>query len=149
MGDNLAADVPWYTARSMAAQYSKDFGAWNSQKRKRDTVPRVYYHEREIWWCALGLNIGWEMDGKGGNFTRPVVIIRGFNAGLFVAVALTSKSKTGNYYMPLGRVGDTDATAVLSQVRVLDTKRLVRKIGTLDQVRFDELKRRVGETLAL
>ncbi|MFH1170496.1 MAG: hypothetical protein V1704_02965 [Candidatus Vogelbacteria bacterium] len=43
----------------------KDFDQWNERKKglhNRDRVP--FYHEREIWWCALGVNIGSEQDGS-------------------------------------------------------------------------------------
>jgi len=126
----------------------KDFNGWNEKKKIlhiRKNVP--FYHEREIWWCSLGANIGSEQDGTGRNFDRPIVIVRGFNKNVFFAVALTGKRKTGKYYFFVGTVEGREASAVLSQVRLMDTKRLVRKIGVLDERVFDNLKIALSKTL--
>ena len=43
----------------------KDFDAWNKQKILLENTQRnISFHEREIWWCSLGLNIGDEQDRK-------------------------------------------------------------------------------------
>jgi hypothetical protein len=34
-----------------------------------------YVHEREVWGCSLGANIGVEADGKHDNFERPVLVL--------------------------------------------------------------------------
>lgn len=126
----------------------KDFQRWHKKKKDTHEVgPRALYHEREIWWCALGVNIGSEQDGTGRNFDRPVVIIRGFNKEVFFAVALTGKKKDGKYYFYVGPVEDREASAILSQVRLLDTKRLVRKIGMLDEEIFNKLKEAIIKAL--
>lgn len=95
----------------------------------------------------MGINIGDEQDGTGKNFDRPVIIIREFNERIFFGVALIGKKKTGKYYFPLGIVGNREASAVLSQVRLIDGKRLVRKIGMLDEKIFEELKSVLQRTL--
>lgn len=44
----------------------KDFDEWNAKKKeihKGGEAP--FYNEREIWWCALGANVGFEQDGTG------------------------------------------------------------------------------------
>ena len=126
----------------------KKFSEWNSQKvHLQNENTQVYYHEREIWWCALGVNIGYEQDGTGTNFDRPIVILRGFNSRTFLAVALTGRKKDGVFYFHLGRIADREATAVLSQVRILDTKRLIKKIGTLDIFIFNNLKQACRDAL--
>ncbi|MBU2219125.1 hypothetical protein KKG15_01365 [Patescibacteria group bacterium] len=39
----------------------KDFDAWNIQKKKiHSRDEKILFHEREIWWCSLGVNIGFE-----------------------------------------------------------------------------------------
>jgi len=119
----------------------KDFDKWNVSKKKIHSKNAMhFYHEREVWWCSLGVNVGFEQDGTGKNFDRPVIVVRGFNKNTFFGVGLTGKKKSGKYYFYLGKIIGQDATAVLSQVRLLDTKRLVRKIGTLSEVKFEEFK---------
>ena len=60
----------------------------------------------------MGANIGWEQDGKGDFFARPVLILRKFVipnkknpanplASLFLAVPLTTKDKKGFFYQPV------------------------------------------------
>ena len=126
----------------------KDFDKWNTKKKDlHGRQDNLFYHEREIWWCALGVNIGSEQDGTGENFDRPVVIIRGFNKSVFFAVALTGKKKPGRYYFYVGEVEGKEASAILSQSRLMDTKRLVRKMGVLDEKVFHELKNALSEAL--
>lgn len=55
----------------------KNFDKWNGEKKRvniRDE--NTLFHEREVWWCSLGVNIGFEQDGKNDIFERPVLIIR-------------------------------------------------------------------------
>ena len=126
----------------------KDFDTWNEEKKRLDArKEKVFYHEREIWWCALGTNVGFEQDGTGKNFDRPVVIIKGFSRDVFFGVALTGKKKEGRFYFYLGKVEEEDASAILSQVRLIDTRRLVRKVGMLDEKIFNELKENLKKIL--
>jgi mRNA interferase MazF len=126
----------------------KDFDTWNIKKKAIDSdLLRIFCHNREIWWCSLGINIGFEQDGKGRNFDRPVVVIKAFSRDLFWGVALTSKMKEGPFYFPIGLVDEVEAVAILSQIRIVDTKRLVRKITILDEATFEELKSALQRTL--
>ena len=127
---------------------SKDFQQWAVDKRKlHEAASRPFYHVREIWWCAVGVNIGNELDGTGQEHDRPVLILRPFNAETFVGVALIGHPRTGPYYFSLGKVGDRDAVVNLSQLRLYDTKRLIRKIGTVDKDLFHQLAKSVTLTL--
>jgi len=126
----------------------KDFDRWNNEKKcvqMRGTQP--FYQEREIWWCSLGVNVGFEQDGTGANFDRPVLVIRGFNKETCFCVALTGRKRRGMYYQHLGKIEGRDASAILSQVRLVDTKRLIRKMATLPKADFAELKQRLGQIL--
>jgi hypothetical protein len=64
----------------------KDFWKWHSKKEEIDEKDtRIFFHEREIWFAHLGANVGFEQDGKGENFGRPVLIFRKFNPKCFAA----------------------------------------------------------------
>jgi mRNA interferase MazF len=53
----------------------KDFKKWHDKKSRINKIePRPFFHEREIWYCALGVNVGFEQDGSGQDFIRPVII---------------------------------------------------------------------------
>jgi len=119
----------------------KDFNLWNNRKKEIHFKERpVFYHQREVWWCSLGINVGSEQDGTGKNFDRPVLIIKGFNSNSFLGIALTGKKKEGKYYIYLGKIEGRDSTAILSQIRLIDSKRLIRKIKTIEEPLFIKLK---------
>jgi mRNA interferase MazF len=110
----------------------KDFDQWNDDKKAIHKVgARPFYHARVIWWCALGVNIANEVNGTGAHHDRPLVIIRPFSAETFFGVALIGHPRTGRFYFPIGKAGDRDAVVNLSQARLYDIKRLLRKIGSL------------------
>ena len=127
-----------------ADMIKKDFWKWHAKKELlNEAEGTALFHEREAWWCALGTNIGFEQDGAAQDFGRPVVILKKFNLNACLIVPLTTKSKTGKYYFPVGKIEERDATAILSQVRFIDRKRLTNKICTLDEDTFHELVRAV------
>src|SRR3989344_4637033 len=118
----------------------KDFDGWNRSKKKIQKSPKApFYHEREIWWCSVGVNVGNEIDGTGERHDRPVLVLTPFNAETFFGVCLVGHKRTGRYYFPVGKLARRDAAANLSQLRLFDTKRLIRKIGTLDEKSFEKL----------
>lgn len=126
----------------------KDFDRWNSKKKNFDSDEKIpFYNEREIWWCSLGVNIGFEQDGTGDNFDRPILVIKGFNKNTFLSIGLTGKKKVGKYYFYLGKVEGRDSTAILSQIRLIDTKRLIRKIETLNEETFSKLQEEIKKTI--
>lgn len=68
----------------------KDFHEWHDQKEKLEQgESRLFFHPREIWFCALGLNVGFEQDGRGEEYLRPVLIFRKFNNQVFWGLPLT------------------------------------------------------------
>jgi len=122
----------------------KDFDNWNSLKKHlHDEGINCFYHEREIWWCSLGVNIGFEEDGKGFQAERPVLIVKAFNRQLCWAVPLSTSSKSNPYYMPIGLIDNEPASAMISQMRPIDTKRFINRIGFLDQVTFDSTRQAI------
>jgi mRNA interferase MazF len=80
----------------------------------------------------LGKNIGYEVDGKSREFTRPVIILKKYNQYSFLAVPLTTAQKPNPYRLPIGMVDGKQSFATLSQLRNIDSKRLVKKIIHLD-----------------
>ncbi|MDR3558715.1 MAG: type II toxin-antitoxin system PemK/MazF family toxin [Candidatus Pacebacteria bacterium] len=104
---------------------------------------RVYFHEREVWFCHLGTNIGYEQDGKGVEFGRPIIVFRKFNNEMCWAIPLTTKVKTGKFYMSISLGDDLPRMAILSQLRVIDGKRLYQKIGVVNNDDYLELTGRI------
>lgn len=105
-----------------------------------------YFKEREVWWTSLGANIGYEQDGKHANFQRPVLIIRKFNHDIFLGVPLTSKVKDGRFYERIS-LKSGNSSVILSQIRLLSYKRLVRKMQTVSNNEFFLVKNRFKSLL--
>lgn len=127
----------------------KDFDSWNNVKKELHGHAErpAYYYEREIWWCSTGVNIGNELDGTGERCDRPVLIIRRFNVETFFGICLIGHERKGKYYFPLGKVGERSAVANLSQARLFDSKRLIRKIVTLDEPTFKRFRKVLSDVL--
>jgi mRNA interferase MazF len=96
---------------------------------------RALFHEREVWWSSIGLNVGEEIFGKGQAFTRPVLIFKKFTGNSFMALPLTTQKKTGSWYANIHFQGKSQAV-ILNQSKTMDKKRLHNKIGTLDDNDF-------------
>ncbi|DAB39142.1 MAG TPA: toxin-antitoxin system protein, partial [Sulfuricurvum kujiense] len=55
----------------------KKFDEWNEVKKDTDYNTRIIgIKPREIFWAKIGENVGYEQNGKGDNFARPVLIIK-------------------------------------------------------------------------
>ncbi len=112
----------------------KDFKIWHNKKSTIDEKEvRVFFHEREIWFSHLGTNVGFEQDGKGENFGRPVIVFRKFNNEVFWGIPLTTRNKGGRFYIPIDLGDGIHRMAILSQLRLLDAKRLYQKIGVISE----------------
>lgn len=121
----------------------KDFDAWNRVKKKTNMEQPRFYTVREIWWCRLGINIGTEQDGKGEWYVRPCVIIRGFGLNACLIVPLTTSLREHALRVSVGLVDGLNARANISQMRIIDTRRLEEKIGFLDAGVFSRLRKAV------
>jgi mRNA-degrading endonuclease toxin of MazEF toxin-antitoxin module len=63
-------------------------------------------------------------------------------------VPLTTKSKKGKYYFTFKIDESRESTAILSQLRLLDAKRLQYKIGNISVSDFKNLKEKIRQLLA-
>jgi mRNA interferase MazF len=120
----------------------KDFDGWNEAKKRADTRRGApYYHEREVWWCTLGVNVGSEKNGSGEEYRRPALILKGLSVETCLVVPLTTSAKVHPLRVAVGLIGGKEARAILSQLRVIDTKRLVRKIEYLGMDTFEQIRK--------
>ncbi len=118
----------------------KDYISWHDKKSViNEVITRPFFREREIWYSYLGLNVGFEQDGVGKDFLRPVLIIRKFNNEIFWAVPLTNTKKKSEHYFAFSFVGEQVSTAILSQIRLIDGRRLGYKIGNISDPDFQVL----------
>lgn len=119
----------------------KNFDAWNELKKKTDAEQRRFYTVREMWWCRFGLNIGTEEDGKGELFLRPALILRGFGPDACLVAPLTTSPREHPFRIPIGVVSEKEARVNVSQLRVIDTRRLIERIGFLDKDTFSNIRK--------
>lgn len=130
---------------------SKDFDKWNRLKKELHVkdVSNLFFKPREVWFCSLGLNIGYEQDGKNNSYERPVLIVRKFNRHVFWGVPLSTKNKPGNkHYLPLKHNGLV-FSAILSQLRLYSVNRLTRKMYVLDIDQFSKVTNSLHKELML
>ena len=126
----------------------KDFDKWNEKKKKLDVrviEETLFFKEAEVWWIHIGLNIGFETNGKGEEFTRPVLILKKYNKFSFLAVPLSTSTKTNKYRVSVGIIDGKNALANLSQIKNIDSKRLAKKICTLERGLFETIKRKTSQ----
>lgn len=124
----------------------KDFENWNKKKILVNNIENVpFFHEKEIWFCFLGANVGFEQDGQGEDFQRPVVIIKKFNNEVFWVLPLSKTSKRGKYYFDFIFNKDVISVAILSQIKLIDAHRLAYKIGEMKDLDFKNLIKKLKE----
>ena len=98
------------------------------------------FSERDVWFIKMGVNVGYEQDGKGEEFLRPVLFLNKFNKMIFLGIPFTKQiKKEASFYYQFEFKGQ-NSTAILSQVRLYDAKRLKFRYGKVSQHDFRELK---------
>jgi len=121
-----------------------DYYKWCDLKNKINFFNRknLFFKEREVWYCYLGLNVGFEQDGKGDSFLRPVLVLRKFNKHLFLGLPLTTKIKNNPFYYKI-YYNKKEQCVILSQIRSIDSKRLKNKTFIVSKEDFKKIKKRL------
>lgn len=129
----------------MRNHHTKNHRTWSDQKTYLDKqdVRAPYFHEREVWFCAIGHNIGTEIDGKGAQYSRPVLILKRAHRHLLIGIPLTTKQKPGVFRKSIGIVNQRPAIAILAHVRSYSSKRLIRKIDVISRDIFTSIKKAI------
>ena len=122
----------------------KNFKDWFTEKNNlHENKVRAFFHEREVWFASVGVNIGFEQDGKHEKFLRPVVVVKKFNNEVCWGIPTTKKTKKSKHYFSFEYKEGEFTTAILSQLRLIDSKRLDYKIGSMKISDFTEMKKRL------
>ena len=69
--------------------------------------------------------------------------MKGLSRNTCLVIPLTSSPEKHKMRLPLGMVDGKQASALLSQIRTIDTKRLIDKIGFLDKKIFEGVRKAV------
>jgi mRNA interferase MazF len=120
-----------------------DFDSWNELKKNIDdeqNEPDKFPKESEVWMSSLGKNIGFEQNGSGDNFSRPVLILKKFNNHMFWVIPLSTKQKSFDFYFNYTDPNDKRVSAILAQMRLLSVKRLKRKLYDIPDGLFDQMR---------
>ena len=126
----------------------KKYYTWHTLKDAIQSVDiRLSFSERDIWSCYLGSNIGDEEDGSGDDLMRPAAIVRKFSDHLCLIVPLTRTPKNSGYYFTFSFIGSEQSRLILTQLRVIDSKRLVKRIGYIREKEFFRLKEQLKALL--
>jgi mRNA-degrading endonuclease toxin of MazEF toxin-antitoxin module len=121
----------------------KDFDSWNEKKKALNDNKPNFYHEREVCWCSLGMNIGFEQDGTSETYQRPVLILKGFSRSVCLVVPLTTSTKKNPYHLLIGEVEGKKSFAIISQIRLIDTKRLHDRLVIIEKEKFEEIRKTI------
>jgi mRNA interferase MazF len=128
--------------------FFKNFLNWFSLKPKLDKYNHKppFVKEGQIWWCALGENIGTEISGKSQKFTRPVIIYTKLSKYTFLGIPTTTQlfdqngnERNGSWYQKIA-INHKKMLAVLSQIRIVDYRRLDKLLAEIDPKDFELIK---------
>ena len=135
--------------------YQKDFDGWNTLKCKlnkrlisddRNKV-NIMAKSRELWWCHVGINIGSEEDGKHLEYERPVVILNKLSPNTYIVAPTTSKFKNQKYRVIAKSTNGKFSYALLDQIKVIDARRLKRKIDVILEEDFKSIIEKINNEI--
>ncbi len=127
---------------------NEQFDIWNKQKQKTDKKEIIpQFKQREIFYTRMGKNIGFEQNGKGMDFLRPVLVLKKFNRFVFWGVPLSTTDKRGRHYFQFSFINEKTSVAIISQLKLFDGRRLERKIGVMKKNNFENLKKAIKELI--
>ena len=121
------------------SDYIEKIKNWCQLKVNLHTLNRKRYQnfsERDILWCSVGLNVGYEISGKGESFARPVLVYKKINHELFFGLPLTktSKKREGWYFY-----NKQQGYIVFEQMRVFSTRRIQSRYKKISKGDFSAI----------
>ena len=125
----------------------ENFDKWNQVKKnvQEDEKTRLF-KQRDIFFITMGQNIGFEQNGKGENFVRPIVILKKITNQMFIGIPLSSQLKDGDWFFKFEfNIKDKISLniAILPQIRMFSSKRLLNKIGVMKIEDFEKMKDKI------
>ena len=127
---------------------SFEYDKWNKNKQNINAsrLSSIYFREREIWWCSIGLNVGLEENGKGELFNRPVLILKKYGSKVFIGIPVSSTQKIGSFYYSF-KLKNQNRVCLLTHIRLFDARRLTQKIETLSEIDFQNIRKALKDLL--
>lgn len=128
---------------------SKTSWLWADQVRqlndKKDAI--LFSGPREVWHCYFGVNIGHEQNGDESTFLRPAVIMQQFGRHMLWVVPLSTKTPINSQHHHLFEYKGIQYSALVTQQRSIDSRRLARKLYTLDPANYYQIQVRVARMM--
>lgn len=127
----------------------KQYNEWNIIKQSIESKEKsLIFKPREIFWLQMGQNIGYETNGKGDSFLRPVIVIRKFSKDSFLGLPLTTSAKNDMFHFKFTIKNNKKVNyATLSQLKLFDAKRLVNKICIMNKIEFELLQEKLKKLI--
>jgi len=124
-----------------------EYDRWNEIKKEISSKKQnLIFKNRDIFWLQVGNNVGFETDGKGKDFLRPVLVLRKFSKDSFLGIPLTTSQKDDIFHYKFILNSNKKVNyATLSQVKLFDAKRLYNKLGKISVNDFELLKIKLKE----
>ena len=119
------------------------FDEWNEVKKDiHKSERKLSIKTREIFWANIGQNIGFEQNGKGKNFARPIIVVKKLTKDLFLGIPTTTTLREDNDYFHKFKYTTynnevLNVSALILQVKVFSIKRLMNKIGMIHKEDFN------------
>lgn len=128
----------------------QDFDIWNDLKKEihNKNMDHVYFNQGDIWWISLWKNIKSESYWKGENFRRPVLIFKKLSKDTFIWIPLSSQKKIWTWFETY-TLQEEENTALIYQIRMFHKNRLWTKIGQIDEMDFEKIKKSLARLLEL
>ena len=123
----------------------QDYDKWNEVKKELSQNKRkLGLKPREIFWAKLGQNIGYEQNGKGENFARPIIVVRKLTKDLFLGIPTTTTIRESNDYFHTFEYQTKEmqtlrVSALILQLKVFSIKRVMNKIGMVHKEDFEQI----------
>jgi len=127
------------------------FDVWNEEKKnieKSEHNKTIKFKEGEIWWISMWKNIWQESYWKWKEFRRPILVLKKLSSKSCIAIPLSSRHKTWTWFCDV-ILEDMKRTALLYQIKMIDTKRFHRRIWVVPNIDFWEIKKRLKQLLNL
>jgi len=126
----------------------KTYKDWNFKKEKLEKTQKLRtFREWEIWYISMWKNIWFEENWKWDLFLRPVLVLKKFNKNIFVWIPLTTVPKDDIFHYCFVWTSWKTSYAILSQIRLFDSKRFFRNIWNIKFKDFKKLKEKIKKLI--
>lgn len=126
-----------------------EFDKWSIIKKQiNEKSNSPFFKPRDIFFIKVGKNVGFEENGKGDSFRRPVLVLKKFSGDVFWGIPLSTTKKEGIYYYHFSFTKNKESVALLSQVRLFDARRLIHKKGMINKDDYDIIIQKISNLLS-